>query len=84
MLGARPLRRTIQRELEDQLSEKILYGTLTSGNIFGVDVEGEGDAAKFVCRGEPKPVDVPDAPPVDLAGGPAGPAGPSAGNPPAS
>jgi ATP-dependent Clp protease ATP-binding subunit ClpC len=36
-----------------------------------VDVEGEGDEAKFVFRGEPKPSAVPDAPPVDLAGGPA-------------
>jgi ATP-dependent Clp protease ATP-binding subunit ClpA len=26
VLGARPLRRTIQREIEDQLSEKILFG----------------------------------------------------------
>jgi ATP-dependent Clp protease ATP-binding subunit ClpC len=29
VLGARPLRRTIQREIEDMLSEKILYGELT-------------------------------------------------------
>src|SRR5690606_11679151 len=28
VLGARPLRRAIQREIEDQLSEKILYGEL--------------------------------------------------------
>ena len=70
VLGARPLRRTIQRELEDELSEQILYGTLTAGHIVVVDVEGEGDTAKFVFRGEPKPIAVPDAPPVDLAGGP--------------
>jgi ATP-dependent Clp protease ATP-binding subunit ClpC len=38
VLGARPLRRTIQRELEDQLSEQILFGTLTAGNIVVVDV----------------------------------------------
>jgi ATP-dependent Clp protease ATP-binding subunit ClpC len=70
VLGARPLRRTIQRELEDELSEQILYGTLTAGHIVVVDVEGEGETAKFVFRGEPKPIAVPDAPPVDLAGGP--------------
>ena len=29
VLGARPLRRTIQREIEDPLSEKILFGELT-------------------------------------------------------
>ena len=28
VLGARPLRRTIQREIEDNLSEKILFGEL--------------------------------------------------------
>ncbi|WP_285780854.1 AAA family ATPase, partial [Microtetraspora sp. NBRC 13810] len=31
VMGARPLRRTIQRELEDSLSEKILYGELRPG-----------------------------------------------------
>jgi ATP-dependent Clp protease ATP-binding subunit ClpC len=83
VLGARPLRRTIQREIEDVLSEQILFGTLKPGSIVVVDVEGEGDAARFDFRGETKPVTVPDAPPVDLAGTPtAGP--PSAGNPPAS
>ncbi|MCU1622623.1 MAG: clpB, partial [Frankiales bacterium] len=68
VLGARPLRRTIQREIEDSLSEQILFGTLSSGQIVVVDIEGEGDEAKFVFRGEDKPVTVPDAPPVDLAG----------------
>ncbi|TWF77876.1 ATP-dependent Clp protease ATP-binding subunit ClpC [Pseudonocardia hierapolitana] len=77
VLGARPLRRTIQREIEDQLSEKILFGEVEPGQIVVVDVEGfdpdapEGrtadDKAKFVFRGEPKPVTVPDSPPVDMA-----------------
>ena len=31
VLGARPLRRTIQREIEDSLSEKILFGELQAG-----------------------------------------------------
>src|SRR3712207_6204250 len=39
VLGARPLRRTIQREIEDILSEKILYGELKAGQIVVVDVE---------------------------------------------
>ena len=70
VLGARPLRRTIQREIEDQLSEKILYGELTPGNFIVVDVEGEGKDAQFVFRGEAKPmVTVPDTPPVDMAAG---------------
>ena len=40
VLGARPLRRTIQREIEDQLSEKILFGEVEPGQIVVVDVEG--------------------------------------------
>ena len=42
VLGARPLRRTIQREIEDVLSEKILFGELKAGEIVAVDVAGEG------------------------------------------
>jgi ATP-dependent Clp protease ATP-binding subunit ClpC len=68
VLGARPLRRTIQREIEDSLSEQILFGTLAAGQIVVVDVEGEGDQQKFTFRGEVKPEVVPDVPPVDLAG----------------
>ncbi|ALG05899.1 ATP-dependent Clp protease ATP-binding subunit [Kibdelosporangium phytohabitans] len=75
VLGARPLRRTIQREIEDQLSEKILFGELEPGQIVIGDVEGwsgEGsdDKAHFVFRGEAKPKSVPDSPPVDLAASP--------------
>ena len=33
VLGARPLRRTIQREIEDSLSEKILFGEPRPGQI---------------------------------------------------
>src|ERR687885_410980 len=69
VLGARPLRRTIQREIEDALSEKILYGELTAGQIIVVDVEGEGADQRFVFRGEAKPIDLPDPPPVALSGG---------------
>ncbi|MBI1378115.1 MAG: AAA domain-containing protein [Frankiales bacterium] len=54
VLGARPLRRTIQREIEDVLSEKILFGELRPGSIVVVDVEGEGAARSFVFRGESK------------------------------
>jgi ATP-dependent Clp protease ATP-binding subunit ClpC len=40
-LGARPLRRAIQHEVEDQLSEKILHGELHAGDHVFVDfVEG--------------------------------------------
>ena len=37
--GARPLRRAIQRLLEDPLSEQILEGRWTSGSVVDVDVE---------------------------------------------
>ncbi len=71
VLGARPLRRTIQREMEDQLSEKILFGEIEAGQIVIVDAEnwdGEGttEDARFVFRGAAKPLRVPDAVPVDL------------------
>src|SRR5687767_2633211 len=46
-LGARPLRRTIQREVEDALSEKILYGEFHAGQMIVVDVEDD----KIVFRG---------------------------------
>jgi ATP-dependent Clp protease ATP-binding subunit ClpC len=68
VLGARPLRRAIQREIEDTLSEKILFGDLQPGQIVVVDAEGTGPSAKFTFRGEPKPAAVPDAPPVETAG----------------
>ncbi|SEG28523.1 ATP-dependent Clp protease ATP-binding subunit ClpC [Thermomonospora echinospora] len=63
VLGARPLRRTIQREIEDNLSEKILYGELKAGQIVIVGVEGSGETAKFTFKGVPKPSTVPDTPP---------------------
>ena len=69
VLGARPLRRTIQREIEDALSEKILYGELSAGQIIVVDVDdAEGALQKFTFRGEAKPIDLPDTPPVALSG----------------
>ena len=61
VLGARPLRRTIQREIEDNLSEKILFGELKAGQIVTVDVEGTGPEAQFTFKGVPKP----DAPPAE-------------------
>ena len=57
-LGARPLRRTIQREIEDVLSEKILFGELKAGELVTVDAEGEGKEAKFTFTGMPQPRDI--------------------------
>ena len=68
LLGARPLRRVIQREIEDGLSERILFGELKAGEIIVVDVEGEGAEAVFTFRGAPK-ASLPDTP-EDLAEAP--------------
>ena len=42
-LGARPLRRAIQRLIEDPLSEKILYKEFAAGVIIVVDTEDDPD-----------------------------------------
>ncbi len=65
LLGARPLRRVIQREIEDSLSERILFGELKAGEIIVVDVEGVDAEAKFTFAGSPKAT-LPDSP-EDLA-----------------
>ncbi|WP_380170985.1 ATP-dependent Clp protease ATP-binding subunit [Kineococcus sp. DHX-1] len=62
VLGARPLRRTIQRDIEDVLSEKILFGELRAGQIVSVDTTGEGKEQAFTFEGTSKedlPVTVP-------------------------
>jgi ATP-dependent Clp protease ATP-binding subunit ClpC len=60
-LGARPLRRTIQRLVEDPLSEKLLWKEFKAGQTIIVDVvDGE-------IVFESAPVS-PDIPPVELAG----------------
>ena len=46
-LGARPLRRAIQRLLEDPLSEQILEGKWQSGSIVDVDVGESGENLEF-------------------------------------
>ena len=63
--GARPLRRTIQREIEDNLSEKILFGELVGpSQIVTVNVEGTGPEAQFTFEAVARPAAVPDAPPA--------------------
>jgi ATP-dependent Clp protease ATP-binding subunit ClpC len=70
VLGARPLRRTIQREIEDSLSEKILFSELRPGQIVIVDTEGTGETAKFTFTGVPKPDVVADVPAPEMASQP--------------
>jgi ATP-dependent Clp protease ATP-binding subunit ClpC len=62
LFGARPLRRTIQREIEDILSEKILFSELRPGTIVKVDAEGEGEETKFVFTSQAKPTALPELP----------------------
>ncbi len=68
LLGARPLRRVIQREIEDALSERILFSELKAGEIIVVDVDGDGPDATFTFTGAPKAT-MPDSP-EDLAEAP--------------
>ena len=45
-LGARPLRRAIQRHIEDVLSEKLLYKEFNAGEIIVVDVAVDDDGKR--------------------------------------
>ncbi len=65
VLGARPLRRAIQRDIEDLLAEKILFGEVGSGEIVVVDVAEEGSEQVFSFTGQPKST-VPDSPTAEL------------------
>jgi ATP-dependent Clp protease ATP-binding subunit ClpC len=66
-MGARPLRRTIQREIEDPLSEKMLFGEITPGSIVLVDAVVGDEGLDFTFTSTPK-ADVPDSPPIETAG----------------
>jgi ATP-dependent Clp protease ATP-binding subunit ClpC len=81
VFGARPLRRTIQREIEDSLSEKILFGELKAGQIVVVDVEDTGPEAQFTFKGVAKPGEVPEALPAEIASGSKAAAGGADGRP---
>lgn len=53
LLGARPLRRVIQRDIEDAVSEKILMGELNDNKRVIVDADGEGILGEFTFKSEP-------------------------------
>ena len=65
--GARPLRRAIQRYIEDPLSEQILYKNFTVGDTIIVDVEGELEERQVVFRAV---AGITEPPPMELAGTP--------------
>jgi ATP-dependent Clp protease ATP-binding subunit ClpC len=76
VMGARPLRRAIQREIEDSLSEKILYNELKAGQIVLVDATGTGENIKFSFHGASKSGAIPELAPTSLEkGAPPVPAG---------
>ena len=52
VLGARPLRRAIQRDIEDALSERILFGDILPGQVVTVGVKGEGTDREFTFNGQ--------------------------------
>lgn len=52
VLGARPLRRAIQRDIEDELSEKLLFGEFSSGQTIVVDVNEDNIPMSFTFTGQ--------------------------------
>jgi ATP-dependent Clp protease ATP-binding subunit ClpC len=56
--GARPLRRTIQRQLENPLSKQILRGEMEGGAAVQVDLDPSGDRLAFSRVDAPAPVPV--------------------------
>jgi ATP-dependent Clp protease ATP-binding subunit ClpB len=54
--GARPLRRTIQRMIQDPLAMQILEGKVLPGDLVRVDRDGQKDAMRFERIAKAKPV----------------------------
>ena len=68
VLGARPLRRAIQRDIEDPIAEQILFGELSAGSIVVVDAVPDANTATveaFTFVGTPKTA-LPDLPFAEL------------------
>ncbi len=61
-LGARPLRRAIQRLLEDPLSERVLLGEFKAGTTIFVGHDADNDELTF------EGLSSPNSPPVEMAG----------------
>ena len=53
--GARPLRRTIQRLIQDPLALQILEGAVLPGGHVIVDRDGQKDAMRFECKPAKQP-----------------------------
>jgi len=65
-LGARPLRRALQRLVEDKLSERILWKEFRAGETIIVDAENDEIVFRSIEGIEPPPVELAEAgPPSD-------------------
>lgn len=52
VLGARPLRRVIQRDIEDVISERILFGDIKPGDVVTVGVDQVDGRPEFSFNGQ--------------------------------
>ena len=57
VFGARPLRRAVQRHIENPLSNRILNGDFKHGDTVYVDVDDEGKALAFTVTASPEPAE---------------------------
>jgi ATP-dependent Clp protease ATP-binding subunit ClpC len=72
VLGARPLRRALQRDVEDMLAEKILFGEVKPGELVLVDIEDDpekiaADGKRFTFTGNAKSTPAPELATVEAA-----------------
>ena len=66
-MGARPLRRAVQQNVEDALSERILQGELSPGDMVTVDYDGmEFTFTSSKREVEPEPAKDPDSNPINV------------------
>ncbi len=64
--GARPLRRAVQRLIEDPLSEEVLLGRFSPGDAIRAELDGEGENAVVIFR-KVEPADARDREPGALS-----------------
>jgi ATP-dependent Clp protease ATP-binding subunit ClpC len=64
-LGARPLRRAIQRDIEDPLSERILWKEFRAGETVIVDAEDDKIVFRAIEGIEPPPVELAETGPAE-------------------
>ena len=69
--GARPLRRSVERFIEDPLSEELLRGTFEGKNVINVEVIEVGDQKqlKFISEYQEEPAAEPEGQPVAVGSG---------------